>query len=50
VFYVIVAMCLVPLGILPAFGLAVAVTLAIGAVALRRVRAATRAEIEPEPA
>jgi hypothetical protein len=49
-FYVIVATCLVPLGIVPAFGLAVGVTLAIGAVALRWIRAASRVEVEPEPA
>jgi hypothetical protein len=48
-FYLIVALGLEQLGIVPTFSLAVAVTLAIQAVALRRVRATTT-DIEPEPA
>jgi hypothetical protein len=47
-FYVVLHALLVPAGIAVAFGAAVAVTLAIGALALRRVRASI-SEPEPEP-
>jgi hypothetical protein len=49
-FYVVVAVGVVPLGIAPAFALAVSVTLAIEALALHSIRTATRMEVEPEPA
>ena len=49
-FYVIVAIGLEPLGIAPTFALAVAVTLGIGAVALRWIRAVARTQVQPEPA
>jgi hypothetical protein len=45
-FYVVVHALLVPAGIAVAFAAAIVVTLAIGAVALRRVRASV---VEPEP-
>ena len=49
-FYVVIHLALVPLGIVPAFLLATAITLAIQAIALRSVRRASRGPIEPEPA
>jgi hypothetical protein len=48
-FFLVIALGVVPLGVGPAFGIAIALTLAIQAVALRWVRAATKVEVEPEP-
>ncbi len=49
-FFLVVGLGVVPLGVAPAFVLAIGVTLAIQAVALRRIRTATRLAVEPEPA